>query len=550
MAQKKKIIAIDIGSHSAKVAVALVARESVEISRMESFRLPAGEQVTMETLRPWMEKNGFLNSRAVISLPGKDVIFQPFQMVPADPRTSEQAAAMEVLKFNEMASESMVYDYSEFSLGKNDRRLLLSIARPSLLNAPLALAAAGNIQVEDIVPSPIAVFNGLVESYGQEGKCTLYINAGHTSTSLGIGIGSQLVFARAFSCGGEVFTSAIAESSGLPAAQAENAKHAAGSLKPGTPHAEALAPAADRWFAELNSCLAIFRSLFPSDTARIDGAILTGGSAGLDGLPEFLEAKLGAGVTVPKAGDPSAAKGVPPEYVVCKGLAHSLTETAGAAISLLPENIRDDIASRKQRPFWFASAGVAVIILAVSLVSGYLQLRRTQDVLNSRQADMSARRQLASQIKSVRMKSERIQHMATPLASLLKSTPVMATVLKTVAENRGADEWITVVCDSESYFNSRLYEKGRDPYRSEHSRRSGEEDKQKRVGMTSVIIEGFTRNTSLATVSSLITELTKLEFVESADLLSDDMLAPLPQGNLEERLNAIRFAIEVKVRQK
>lgn len=547
MAQKTKIIALDIGSHSAKVAVASVGGESVAISRTESFRIPAGEHVTMETIRPWMEKNGFLNSRAVIALAGKDVIFQPFQLVPADPRTPEQAAAMEVLKFNEMASESMVYDYSEFSLGKEDRRLLLSIARPSLLAGPLAMASAGNIQVEDIVPAPIAVFNGLVDEYGAEGKCAVYINAGHTSTSLGIGIGSQLVFARAFSCGGEIFTSAIAESTGVPTAQAENAKHASGSLKEGTPHAEALAPAADRWFAEMNSCLAIFKSLFPSDKSKIDEVILTGGAAKLDGLPEFLGEKIGCKVIVPDGDGSSDTKEMPAEYAVCKGLAHSLTNNVRSNISLLPEDIRDDIASRRQRPFWIASTAVAVIILAVSLVSGYVQLKRTQGVLNNRQVDMTARRQLASQIKSIRMKNDRIKHMGVPLTSLLRSTPVMATVLKTVAENRGADEWITVVCDSESYFNLKMYEEGMDPYAGDRAARTKEEEEQQQAGITSVIIEGFTRNTSLSTVSSLITELGKLEFVESADLLSDDMLATLPQENLEEQLRAIRFAIEVKV---
>ena len=40
-----------------------------------------------------------------------------------------------------------------------------------------------------------------------------------------------------------------------------------------------------------------------------------------------------------------------------------------------------------------------------------------------------------------------------------------------------------------------------------------------------------------------------LTFVESADLLSDDRLAMLPQENMEEQLNAIRFAVEVKVKE-
>lgn len=550
MVQKKRIIALDVGSYSAKVAVATVERDRVQISRLESFRMPSGERAGIDTLRPWMEKNGLTNTTAVISLSGKDVIFQPFQLVPADPRTSEQAAAMEVLKFNEMASENMIFDFSEFRLGKDDRRLLLSIARPSLLDMPLALAAARSLQVEDIVPAPVALFNWLAREYSENEKLTLYIDAGHNTTSLSVGLGRQLIFARAFSCGGGLFTAAIAESMGVPAAQADNAKLAAGSMEAGTPHAAALVGAAERWFTELNSCLAVFRNLFPSSKSKIEKIVLTGGASRLEGLPAFLESKMGVSVAVPGTGSANeTGRNAGHEYAVCIGLAYSLADDTPAGISLLPEPVREEIASRRQRPFWYASAAAAALILAVSLGGGYIQLKRTQGILNKRQQDRIARRELASEIVSVRMKNERIKQMAAPLTGLLKSTPVMTSILKTVAENRGADEWITVVCDSASYFTPEMYIEGKDPYAGKAEKLKEEDQKKQRAGISSVIIEGFTRNTSLSTVSSLISELKKLEFVESVDLLSDDMLAALPQKNLEEQLNAVRFAIEVKVRQ-
>jgi hypothetical protein len=254
-------------------------------------------------------------------------------------------------------------------------------------------------------------------------------------------------------------------------------------------------------------------------------------------------------VTIPAVGSPSEPGKEALEYSVCIGLAHSLAEDAPASISLLPEPVREDIASRRQRPFWYASAVTAALILAVSLGGGYIQLKRTQGILNKRQMDRIARRELASQIVSVRMKSEKIKQMAAPLASMLQSTPVMTSILKTVAENRGADEWITVVCDADSYFIPEMYTEGKDPYAPSADKPRKEGLKQQRAGVSSVIIEGFTRNTSLSTVSSLISELKKLDFVESADLLGDDMLASLPQKNLEEQMNATRFAIEVKVRQ-
>ena len=553
MAQKKTIIAIDIGSHSAKVAIAAVDKSGVKISRLESFRLPAGEQNVIEALKPWMEKNGFTNSLAVISLSGKDVIFQPFQLVPDDPRTPEQAAAMEVIKFNDMASETMIFDHSEFSLGKDDRRLLLAIARPSLLDFPLALAGAHDLQIEDIVPSPIAAFNALANNLHSDEGATLFVHAGHTTTLVAIAINKQLVFARAFSCGGQLFTNAIMDSTDASAAQAENTKHASGSLKPGTPHAEALGKAADTWFMELSSCLSVFKSLFPSDKSQVGSVLLSGGASQLDGLPEYLEGKLGAKVSNPGKADPDVDDGVPPEYAVCAGLAHSLTDEPAAGISLLPEYIRDDITSRGQLPFWYAAAACAAIILASSLIGGYMDLNRTKAHLSQKRSDFQTRTELAAQIEAVRMKNGKMKQMSAPLANLLQSTHVMASVIKTVAENRGGTEWITMVCDSESYFNPAMY--SGDEEEPKRSRRSTprnaklKEQKEERVGMSSVIVEGFTRNSSLSSVSDLISELEALDFVESADLLSDDMLMELPYENMEQKLNAIRFVIELKVKQ-
>lgn len=552
MAQKKKVIAIDIGSHSAKVAVAVVGKNSVDITRFESFRFPAGNHNVAEALKPWMEKHGFTKALAVISLSGKDVIFQPFKMVPADPRTPEQAAAMEVLKFNEMASETMIFDHSAFSLGDEEKSLLLAIARPSLLDFPLALAAAHSLQIEDIVPSPIAVFNAQAKSLGNEKGATLFVHAGHSTTLIAIAINKQLVFARAFSCGGQLFTAALSDSKTVSPAQAENIKHASGSLKAGTPHADALRKAADTWFTELSSCLSVFRSLFPVDQAQVGSIVLSGGAARLDGFPEYIEEKLGAKASVPGLAEAATPGAVPPEYAVCAGLAHSVTDTPAACISLLPDYIRDDINSRRQLPFWYAAAACAATILGVSLIGGYLNLNRTKAYLSQQRADLRARADLVTQIESVRMKNSRMKDMSAPIANLLQSTPVMASVIKTVAENRGGTEWITMICDSESYFNPAMYS-GEDT--SSRPRRGGSrntvkrEVEESRVGISSVIIEGFTRNTSLSSVSALISQLKALEFVESADLLNDDMLMDLPQENLEQTLEAIRFVIELKVRQ-
>ncbi len=62
-----------------------------------------------------------------------------------------------------------------------------------------------------------------------------------------------------------------------------------------------------------------------------------------------------------------------------------------------------------------------------------------------------------------------------------------------------------------------------------------------------IIVEGFTRSPDLKTVKSLIAQLSAQDYIEAADLLSDDLEVRSPFDKDSDRFNAVKFLIEIKL---
>ena len=203
---------------------------------------------------------------------------------------------MEVLKFNDIASEQMVYDATSAALQAGDKRLLIAMARPTLLNGVVGMARDLGLDVVDIAASPVAMFNALSDLPGTSAQApSLMIDIGQSTTQVAVGTNRTLLFARAFASGGQAFTDSAARQAKLPYLEAERVKVAQGRVAPDAPGAldQGLTAAAGLWLREVEACLALHASIMPEADARPTRVILTGGGAALRGLPEFVQARLG-----------------------------------------------------------------------------------------------------------------------------------------------------------------------------------------------------------------------------------------------------------------
>ncbi len=556
MASKNQILGLDIGRHTAK-AVSVVAKGSrVEVLRMETLRLPAGGLDRKAILARWIKEHELTGARCVISLPGQQTMFQPLFLVPGDPRTLEQAAAMEILKLRDIASETMSYSVDSFDSSQGEKRGLMAMARPILVEESLAWVRDLGLEILDILPAPVALFNALGPAHATEP--TLFAHIGSSSTEIAIGCPEGLMFARSFAVGGAPFTEALAKVKQLQVPQAENLKVTGQCLldDPDPAVNSAMKRVADLWLSEFQSCLAVFNSLFPKPADRPKHVVLSGGGALLAGFTHYVAQKTSLAVTA-DVHLPMEGKCDPPAiWVIAAGLACAGVQTRKCEISFLPKAIRDEMVFRREKPFWIAAGAVAALILIVSLIGGYYDYKRMEKHLETQRTSLERRRDLVSRIETAQAQGSLIREMAAPVGSLLHIGPTVRDLLSAIATAKHTNDWITLVCDGASY-------QAESPSAVwAPTLKSVDTDQRRRLIATvletvtnkpspfdHVIIEGFTPHFDFATVQSLIDRLKTEKMIAAADLLSDDKLAqPETSDGQRPDRRIKRFVIDLKVR--
>ena len=552
MASYDTVVGIDFGTYAIKVAWCGLRGKKPVVKRTELLKLPRDDTPVGDILTPWIEKMG-VTGACVTGVSGAQVVFQPFSLPPDDPRTMEQGAEVEALKFNEIASETMTFGSVPFSLQPNERRMLLAMVRESVVAQSVQTAKDAGLDVIELVPLPVALFNAIESQTDEHASPHMHVNIGHSTTEIAVGSQGGLMFARAFAGGGRMFNSALAKSGGLSEAQADNLKVKEGSLVEGkSSTSAALTEAAGLWLPELQACLSVYRSIFPGEEASPQRIVLAGGGAELDGLPEYIAAQLNVETVRVGAVCRKSNKTDFGTFAGAIGLALSGLQAAGAPLSLLPANTRDELMFRRQKPFWLAAGVTAALILGASLGGGYRDIRRKEMHLKTQKISLQRRQGLVRRIESVKARSAQIQSMAVPVLNLLSSGPLARDVITLVAESKSPDDTVTMLADAKSYFSGSAE-------RSSPSTKLGMRDHRRAAkplaatptdddpGFYRIVIEGYTPKADLVTVKELIAKLEAAKFIASADLLSDDqVLADAAGGPLKGR-DARRFVIDVKV---
>ncbi len=554
MARKNQILGLDIGRHTAKAVSVAAKGNGVEVLRVETLRLPSGSLDRKSILARWIKEHDLIGARCVISLPGQQAMFQPLFLVPGDPRTIEQVAAMEILKLRDIAAEAMSYSVASFGGSHGERRVLMAMARPILIEESMAWVRDLGLDILDILPAPVALFNALAPA--QATDPTLFVHVGSSTTEVAIGGPEGLMFARAFAVGGHPFTEALAKVKQLQIPQAENLKvTGVGLLDDADPAVNtAMKRVADLWLSEFQSCLTVFGSLFPKLSDRPKRVVLSGGGALLSGFSRYVALKTGLEV-ITDIRLPTDGKCDPPAvWVIAAGLACAGVQPRKCEISFLPKSVRDEQMFRREKPYWIAAGVAAALILVVSLIGGYYDFKRMEKHLNSQRASLERRRELVSKIEAAQTRCSLIQKMAAPVDDLLHIGPSVREVLSLVAAAKHPNDWITLVCDGGSYQSKSPSaslrtspEIGGSERRRPIAAVSGSVT-NKPVRLEHIIIEGFTPKLDFSTVQSLIDRLEAEKLVATADLLSDDKLVqpdPVDGKGTDRRIK--RFVIDLKV---
>jgi Tfp pilus assembly PilM family ATPase len=554
MALKKSVVGLDIGRYAVKAAWVEPGRgEGVPvISRTELLHMPQEEADSVGVIQQWLGKIGIGSHPCVLGLRAQECMFQTLFQPPGDPRTPEQAVEVEVVRFNDMAAENMMYGFSSFSQ-KGRPGSLLGMARPAVLEGLINFAGTNGLNAVDIQSSVVGLFHSVERCGGLKESPQLLINIGHQATEVAIGSTSGLMFARAFAGGGQGFTNAVAKEKQVPVAQADNLKTTGTDISVNANVSGELLSASELWISEIRSCLSVFKGVFPGDEMQPVRILMAGGGSNLRGLKEYVAESLDIEAVLLSDLDENSMDEKASEFSVAAGLGMLglRSDEPGIGISLLPSRYRDELTFRRQKPFWIAAAVTGALILAVSVVGGLRDIGRSEQRLTEQHAKLSQKENLRAQIESKEIQRGRILGMAGPVRDLMAAAPVMRDLITLVTESLASDDWITMMCDAESYYPKQgmayLYPETAKKKRSRKPNAEEEED----AGLFSrIIIEGYTAKRSLSSVKTFISQLAAAEFVESVDLLGDDKIiveADLKKSQRAEK--AHRFVIDVKIKQ-
>ena len=589
MARTKQMVALDVGNCSVRAVWLQLRGNKPVVTRTESFALPHDEEDPHQLISTWLSSVGLSKRFCATVLPGAQTVFQSGRIMPNDPRTPEQIAAMDIAQFSEMAGDAMSYDVFAYEPTNEQgiRRYIMAMARPAAIEDAIREATASHFRPADLIAAPVALFNALEPFSGGHEEPWCYISIGHLQSEIAIGLENGLAFARSISVGGKLFTDAVAQTLGLSPVQAEVRKQAGCGLRDTDTCNEQLRAAADRWVSQFNACMGVYRSQFQDRRLAIGKIVLSGGGAQLKGLKEYLAQKLGLPVIASSElpAIPDHFRAHIGTYDMAYGLGITALRACVTYLSLLPDDRKDEVIFKEKKPWWVATATLLLAGIGVYAATGIYTLSRDKEQLNAENQRLQKREQVDKTIQSLKAQGEQVMTNANPLSALLMNGPIAREVLTLVATSitpattNNPGDWITLFCD-ESIYNKQ--EQGEDALKPKatpaaatktatpfslfrtSSRPAAQQAAKPAANTkealakkdvtnplsTTFIVEGYTSNPSLKTVQELIERLRTSPVIKEVDLLSDDKIL-FPTGispsDTRKFQSYRRFVIKIEV---
>jgi Tfp pilus assembly PilM family ATPase len=566
MGASNTVIGLDIGRHSVKAAWVESRLGGVSVTRTELLHVPLGDSNPMRVVGPWLEQLGIARHTCALAIHGGDCVVQAFSPQEDDPRPVADIVAMEVAKFNDIASTDMRYGSRFFKVDQG-RRILLVMVKPEHLDRVLEFGRMRHLRVGELLPTSSAI-SMLVSRYSAtQSGTTVVIDIGHGGSSVAFCGAQGMLFSRSFRMGGEAFTEALREGYGLSISQADTFKVTKGRLDADDPQVrERLVKVADLLCSEVASCVSSFRSYFPTDGVQPERIVVCGGGTLLVGLGARLADALGLPLVPLSVASNGVLEDRQAGHAVAVGLAQSVVCGGDGVVSLLPEYMRDELVFRRKKPVWIAAGIVLALALGVFTLSVVRAIRQDRRELEAVRRAIKERQDLVARINRLEGQIAVYDARTKPLRECLGWGVAMRELITLVAESLEPEDWVSLICDADSYESVPLFDETPETQTRTVSRIGGMRDKRLlRVPPSRTeappkdmpqelprrfVVEGYTRALDLASVKALVQRLkVRSDLVAAADLRFDDTVQP---ADWFRRYTAgaeyKRFSLEVTLR--
>lgn len=335
----KKYLGIDFGTGGLKIVELGLVKgkprllnyacvdQSIDVIKGDTDEL---KQKTAEWLKHMVNKAKISTKQVVAGLPGYAIFSSIINLPPLPEKEREEAVRWEAKKIVPLPLEEVVLDWKvlpSISSETSSLRVLLTAAPRNLVKKYQDIIKLSGLEFISLETDAFALVRSLL---GGDETTTLLVDIGSTVTHLYVVEKGVPVVNRNIDVGGMTITKAVAQVMNIDIRRAEQFKRdiglmAGGEISTGAPRAisSTFAPVVQ----EIKYVIEQYQQQTPGN--RLEKVVLTGGSAFLSSLPEFLAKELQLKVYL---GDPWAHVAFPleleplltelgPRFAVAVGLA-------------------------------------------------------------------------------------------------------------------------------------------------------------------------------------------------------------------------------------
>jgi type IV pilus assembly protein PilM len=375
-------LGLDEGTSTTKLVLLQKRGELLAPAAAVSIPVSADGDTDAESVAAALSAAGIKGREVVAGLTGKDLVIRYHQVPDVPDWQLRKIMDFEIEEIKKQSGDELCADFNLLPVASDlssDETVLLALSREQRVEERSARLRAARLRVRHFTPNAIALYHAFRVFGPAESGDVVLVNVGRTSSDLAILRDGDLLYARSVNTAGEVLDQALVQEFNVSAAKAETLKQEFGDLRPRdrrtdlSPQQEkvsyALETAAGRLFQMVQSTLQFARSQIQLNRLEPTKVYLTGGSARMRGLDEFLAAGLGVSVEVfdpvGEAGCEVEGPAPTPSLTVALGLAVLGADPEAYSVELL-----DSAASRtrefKERHLY--------TLLAFVLVLAYLGL--------------------------------------------------------------------------------------------------------------------------------------------------------------------------------
>lgn len=299
-------IGLDVGTSGVRAAELSFGKHGVTLEKFGQVALPEGAVRDGEVvdagsvgaaLRQLWSHTGFSRKRVMLGVSNQRVIVRQVELPWMPLAELRKSLAFQVQDFLPMAVDQAVLDFhpvdevAEPGQGRVLRGLLVAAARDMVLSNVHAVERAG-LKVDGVDLTSFAVLRSMGAFGASDAETVALVDVGAQVTNIVVHRAGVPLFVRILLMGGQDITDAVADSLGVPHAEAEalkQAQHLAADTHDGLVAAgRAVESGTAALVDEIRSSLDYFAS--SNAGPALERLVITGGGSRLAGLAERLEA--------------------------------------------------------------------------------------------------------------------------------------------------------------------------------------------------------------------------------------------------------------------